>query len=187
MKKATAILFILLFPAFAHNGNSTGKTTEHKACITIPEVALLAIHSDNAGGAEFNSIAPNIAGGSIHFNQSNQSGNWINYSSVINPNRYRKITATITGEVPPGLILKVNVSECRGKSMGDVGQGHRTVKLSNYPTEIISGIGSGYTGKGVENGHHVLYEIEVNNKDFYNNSQKNNTSFDVVFTLTDDN
>jgi hypothetical protein len=187
MKKVVVILFILLFPAFAFNGRSTGNDTEHKMIITIPEVALLAIHSENTDGAEFNSIAPNIAGGSIQFNQSNQTGNWINYSSVINPNHYRKITATITGEIPPGLILKVNVSECRGKSMGEVGQGHRTVQLSNYPAEIISGIGSGYTGKGVENGHQVLYEIEVNNKDFYNHPQKNNTSVDVVFTLTDDN
>jgi hypothetical protein len=187
MKKASVILFIFLFPTLSFKVSSTGNDTEHKMIITIPEVALLAIHSENADGAEFNSIAPNIAGGSIQFDQSNQTGNWINYSSVINPNHYRKITATITGEIPPGLILKVNVSECRGKSMGEVGQGHRTVKLSNYPAEIISGIGSGYTGKGVENGHQVLYEIEINNKEFYSKSQKNNSSVNVVFTLTDDN
>lgn len=187
MKKVAVILFIFLFPIFAINGRSAGNTTGHKACITIPKVALLSIHSDFTDGTEFYSTAPNSAGGSIQFNQPNRSGNWINYSSVINRYQYRKITAKITGEVPQGLIIKLNVSECRGKSMGEVGQGHRSVKLSNNPTEIISGIGSGYTGNGVENGHHVLYDIEVNNKDFYTNSPKNNTSVYVVFTLTDDN
>lgn len=187
MKKVTVILFIFLFPIFSFNGRSTGNNTEHKACITIPEVALLAIHSEFADRTEFYSTAPNIAGGIIQINQPNQSGNWINYSSVINRNHFRKITATITGEIPPGLILKVNVSECRGKSMGEVGQGHRSVKLSNNPTEIISGIGSGFTGNGVENGHQVLYDIEINNKDFYTGSPKNNTSVTVVFTLTDEN
>ena len=187
MKEVAVILFIFLFPTFAFNGSSTGNNTDHKVSVTIPEVALLAIHSDFADGTEFYSTSTNSAGGSIQFNQPNKSGNWINYSSVINRNQHRKITATITGEVPPGLILKLNVSECRGNSMGEVGQGHRSVKLSNNPTEIISGIGSGFTGNGVENGHHVQYEMEVNNKDFYTNSQKNKNSVYVVFTLTDDN
>lgn len=187
VKKTAFILIIFLFPGLAFLGNSTGNRADHKTIITIPEVALLAVHSAITDETEIKSIAKNVAADNIYFNQTIQADCWINYSSVLNRNHHRKITATVSGEILSGMILKINVSDCRGNSIGNVGQGLQQVTLSNSPTEIVSGIGSGFKGTGAFNGHHITYDIEMKDAESYAVSSKINTSVYVIFTLSDDN
>ena len=84
--------------------------------------------------------------------------------------------------------LKVEASGASGTGKGDLGLSSGVVTLSNQPTEIISNIGSCYTGKGVNNGHLLKYKLEFD-KSSVGNSQlfQTETSLNVIYTLTDAN
>ena len=185
IKAGILITFILLM--FTVKSHASGKTTEHKANIFIPDVALLTIEPVENSKNDIIFERPGSSGVRIQFSQKSKSETRINYSSVIHKNQYRRITATIVEEIPEGLIMKLNASGCQGKGTGELGIGHQAVILSNTPADAISGIGSAFTGKGNGTGHIISYELDMSNPDYYDLYNDKQYSFTVMFTLTDDN
>ncbi|HKL34590.1 MAG TPA: hypothetical protein VJ919_18765, partial [Tangfeifania sp.] len=60
------------------------------------------------------------------------------------------------------------------------------VVLSNQPSDVIVDIGSCYTGKGINNGHYLTYKLEKDkSSESYAMLNQQNTSVNVVYTLTD--
>ncbi|MBN1822326.1 MAG: hypothetical protein JW833_16515, partial [Prolixibacteraceae bacterium] len=59
--------------------------------------------------------------------------------------------------------------------------------LSSSSQEVITGIGSSYTGNGSGNGHNLTYALELTSNDDYDELVQGNTSITVTYTLTDDN
>lgn len=160
----------------------------HKLGIDIPEVALLALQSENGSGLNFNSALPNAASQNINMSGEEQSGIWINYSSIVRAGQKRKVTATVVGDIPPGVVLKVKASEGRGEGNGKLGEPLSWVIIKNVPVDVISNIGSCYTGRGVENGHMLSYKIEMDDQtDRYTSLVQSETSLQILYTLTDDN
>lgn len=188
MKFSSAILlliFIALVPVF-----TTGqeRQADHKVNIEIPEVALLGLVSDEASQVNFTVTAPNEAGSPVDFsNASQNNGVWINYTSIIrSQNHRRKVMAMVQGEIPAGVHLFVEASEATGVGKGMLGKPVGKVALSGQATEVISDIGSCFTGKGSSNGHLLSYELEADNSanDFVT-LEHSQTTLHVVYTLTD--
>jgi len=167
---------------------SQNNSAAHKINIEIPEVALLGLVSNGSSNVNIHLQSPVEAGNSIDFSNTHQNENiWVNYSSIIRDNNHRrKIVAFIQGEVPTGIQLKVVASEASGAGKGKLGTSLGTVALTSQPAEIITNIGSCYTGKGTSNGHCLTYKLEYDNSaDNYAQLSQSETSFNVVYTLTD--
>ncbi len=182
------IIFVLLLfngsPLFVFSQN---KSETHSVSLEIPEVALLNLISENQDKMTIASVNPFEAGNFIRNLKLNQSKIWINYSSIINnKNHRRKIVAKIEGETPEGVRIFVKASESVGEGKGKLGTSLGWMSLSNQPAEIISNIGSCYTGKGVNNGHFLTYRLEYDNSSGnYIKLADSETSINIIYTLTD--
>lgn len=180
----SCFIFLVLFSLAARAQESIS----HNMGIDVPEVALLALQTENSFEVSLNATLPNTAGQKIQMNKEKQSGVWINYSSIVRANQKRKVTATVVGEIPEGMILEVLASECRGKGKGKLGEPLSWVALKNGSVDVISNIGSCYTGSGVQNGHSLTYKIELDeDADQYAELTQSETSLQILYTLTDDN
>lgn len=181
---------ILIFVSFLLTGlNCFAQTNsaDHKVNLEIPEVALLGLVSETSTSININTNAPSEAGQSVDFNISAEKGVWLNYSSIVSKSGLtRKIVATVNGEIPSGLVLKVEASEVIGSGKGKLGKTAGSVSLSGTPTDVIVDIGSCYTGKGVSNGHYLTYSLEsdASSNDLAMLAQSH-SSFDVVYTISD--
>ncbi len=90
--------------------------------------------------------------------------------------------------LPKGILLKVQAYNTTEGGAGNPGTPTNEVILSNNPSDIITGIGSCYTGQGIENGPFLKYSIEFD-KTAENYALISSKSYrlDIVYTLTDDN
>jgi hypothetical protein len=144
--------------------------------------------SDGSPDVNFIASSPEEAGNSVTFENVRQTKKiWINYSSIVSGNvPARKIVAAVQGEIPAGVQLTVNASDAIGIGNGKLGHPVGTVRLSNEPTDVIVDIGSCYTGKGVNNGHYLSYQLNFNpTSEKYSQLAQELVSFNVVYTLTD--
>lgn len=171
---------------------SEGQTSQvnHKVNIEIPEVALLGLVSEESGLINLMAEAPGEAGDPISLENIQQEKRvWLNYSSIIrSENHRRKVMAAVQGEIPVGLRLVVEATEASGSGGGMLGKSAGKVYLSSEPVEVITDIGSCFTGKGVNTGHLLSYRLEsennVNNLAALNQNQ---VTLQVLYTLTDNN
>ena len=176
------IIFLLPVCSIAQNNSAN-----HKIGIEIPEVALLGLVSDGAADIQINTLSPKEAGNSIEISNTQNKNIWINYSSILaRKDHKRKIIAMVQGEIPIGIRIKLEASEAVGSGKGETGQPTGIVILSNEPSDVILNIGSCYTGKGLNNGHHLTYKLEIDDSaDEYAQLTHGQTSLNVIYTLTD--
>lgn len=160
-------LFFISFYGFSQGippptGADTN-TNEHNVIINIPEVALLDLEATNGTTVALNPTAPTEAGLALSFPVTNSSI-WLNYSSIVGSNieSSRNVTAQITsGTVPSGTNLKIIVATYTGNGDGLMGTPTAPVFLTNVAQNIITGIGSSYTGNGINNGHNLQYTLDL--------------------------
>jgi len=183
----TIFVFILLFfiPFLNFAQSSSG---DHKLNIDIPETALIGLAEDGSTGHHFSVASPVEAGAAVDLSVPAQNNNiWINYSSIVQANSHnRKIMAMIVGNMPKGIHLIVEAFRATETGKGKLGNPLGAVELSSEPSEIISNIGSCYTGKGVNNGHLILYKLEFDGSlESYADFSQSTANLSVVYTLTD--
>ncbi len=166
------------------------KPASHNINISIPEVALLDLESASSTTISMSAIAPNEAGNAIDFSKAKNSAIWINYSSIIGnsskPNR--KVSAVVNGKIPRGTSLKVYASPYSGNGAGTTGTPVGIVELSETEQDLITDIGSCYTGDGINNGHRLYYNLELDHKDKDAYAQLDfdqTASITVTYTLSD--
>ena len=174
MKFLRYISFFVLIICLRSVAYAGDHEVSHKARVMIPEVAMLALHNGGSQGVQFSVGAPNTAGDQVHLQSVDQSSVWLNYSSVL-------------GNIPEGIALKVKTGQNAQIGIGETGTSNGIIHLSNNPSDIISGIGSCYTGHGINKGQQLTYELEINNDQFYHNNELNDLRLSIVYTLTDDN
>jgi hypothetical protein len=184
VKSITLVFMVSLFPitVFAQFDAS------HQIEIGIPEVALINIASNGNGDMNFSPFSGNEAGSTFVMNKGNKNkSTWLNYSSIKKGNSHsRKVMAALQGELTDGIYLKVTPKIMQNTGGGDVGEADMTVVLTNRPTEVITGIGSCYTGKGVNKGFNLVYELEIDESELdFARLNKTNLTFNVLYTLTD--
>ena len=112
-------------------------------------------------------VAPDEAGTAIADATSNTS--WINYTSVIETGTTNKVTVALTGAtVPAGTTLKVVAAVDAGLGDGSLGTPADEVTLSTTAQDLITAIGSCYTGDGSSSGHQLTYTWSVDAADYAN-------------------
>ncbi len=159
---------------------------QHNVAINVPEIAILDIESTDAPNISFALDASGVEAGDQFIIDEENSDLWINYTSlVIGPSNEKNIT--ITGEVPGvvGLVISVVASPHTGSGGGDFGTPTSVVVPSTTPTNIITGIGSAYTGDGNTNGHNLTYYLDFNGNFEDLNSNDATSTISMTYTITD--
>ena len=187
MKIWRYILIGFISFCFFLKGNSQNNSDSHNLNITIPEVALLGLVSEQGENMNLVANSPLEAGNIVTVDNTKEKSIWINYSSIIKEqNQRRKVVAFVQGNIPSGINIKLEASNYQGSGKGNLGEPSGIISLSNEPSEIIGDIGSCYTGKGANNGHKLTYKLEIDDSaNSYAMLTQQQTSINVVYTLTD--
>jgi hypothetical protein len=105
-------------------------------------------------------VVPSEAGTVIEAVSSNTS--WINYTSIIETGSTNKVSVILSGTaVPAGTTLKVVAAAHAGTGDGTYGTPTTAVTLNQTAQDLITTIGSSYTGSGNTNGHQLTYTWSV--------------------------
>jgi hypothetical protein len=134
----------------------------HTVAINIQEVALLDLEvASGTTAITLEGTAPTEAGLPMTFENANNSDIWINYSSILGKKTSRSVTVSITdGDVPAGLNLTVLAAGDAGKGAGTMGTAKSSaIILSKTAADIITGVGSAYTGDKSGSGHKLTYQL----------------------------
>lgn len=141
-----------------------GKTDAHDIVISIPEVALVDIEASSGTSINLGPAAPTEAGDPVDFSTQINSDLWLNYSSIKSTanDPTRDITVSITnGTLPSGMTLTVTAGADASNGDGTMGSSTGTITLSTSAQNVVTGIGSAYTGDGVNNGHNLVYTLAL--------------------------
>ncbi|MCB0669706.1 MAG: hypothetical protein KDC80_27965, partial [Saprospiraceae bacterium] len=130
------------------------------------------------------------AGNALDFFEEQNSDLWINYSSIVGSKTEpsRDITAQITsGNVPEGLVLSVQASKDAGMGDGEMGRAKEMIRLDDHVQEIITGVGSAYTGNGPSRGHQLTYVLSLDKKEgsYAKIDFDQSNTLAITYTLTD--
>lgn len=177
-KKLTFLFMIVLF--FCKMGKAQdGLTASHTILFTIPHVAMVDIE----GGSSINLglIGPTEAGMGMVGSTTNSSL-WLNYSSTTNPSSSNSVMVKLDATLP-GLDLKVSASSDAGVGLGATGSPASTITLTTSEQNLITNIGTCYTGDGINNGHNITYSLQPNSYYQIEHSSSPGTTT-ITFTIT---
>lgn len=136
----------------------------HDMQLDVPSVAIVDLEAAAGTTIYLGPSAPTEAGEPVNFSSQVNTGIWLNYSSIKSSSQFptRDIEVAITsGPLPNGVQLTVLASPYSGSGDGTMGTPTGPVTLSNAPQVLINGIGSCYTGDGVNNGHNLIYTLSL--------------------------
>lgn len=163
--------------------DSATDSDSHDVEITVSEVANLRVYEGTT--VQVSIEGPDSAGDSPKISYTNADSNYLQYSSVVVTGLTRKITGAITGAttVPDGVALRVTPTTAAGNNFGAVGSAAGTaVTLSSTAQDIVTGIGSGYTGTLPTDGAKLIYSITLTPEDL---KATGTTTVEVTYTLTE--
>lgn len=173
MKFIKSIVFILIQTACFAQSSATATLS-----LTLPDVAYIKLAPDNSV-INLTSIVPTSNGGPLTFTSNNSK--YINFTSAVASGVNRTITVQITsGSLPSGMSLKLTVSRAGG-GMGQLGTNITSINLTSNQENIITGIGSAYTGQGFGFGYNLSYELVISD---YSQLRAGSTSLTITFTIT---
>lgn len=175
MTKAISILILILGHStlMAQLGQFTGE-------FTLPEIALIRIEPDNSD-ITLTLDAPSEAG-AMNLSTVSYAAKRIIYTSALPLLSTRKITAEKTfGTIPAGTKFYLIVSNSSTGS-GELGTGLGEIEIPDTgQVDIISNIGSSFTGTGTSAGHAIDYKLSVTNMSQLRSS--NSESIGITFTI----
>jgi len=153
------------------------------ASFELQEIALLDMKPSNTN-VTLALVAPKDSGEKAGIIMANNS-KWLNFTSAIRKGASaRNVTVKIDGgNIPKGLLLKLNTAPCQGRGKGVLGNNVHVITLSHRSQSIVQNIGGAYTGNGVGNGYKLTYFLEIQN---YNDLDINaSETISVSLTLSD--
>ncbi|MFZ3273290.1 MAG: hypothetical protein WA143_03355 [Lutibacter sp.] len=154
---------VIVLSANASFAQADSKIAAHLVTISIPEVALLDLEAPSTAITLAGTLPLNAeAGLPITFGaEATNSTIWMNYSSIVKGALSRNVSVAITdGSVPAGLKLTVLASAASGDGAGTKGDASTVLTLSGDLQSIITGIGSTWTGDGVNKGRNLTYTLD---------------------------
>jgi hypothetical protein len=177
------VQFITALLIIAFNGSASAQAS-HQVVISIPRIALIGIAG--ADNDQFRIGQGQEAGHKIEITQNRISGIWLNYTSTVSAdNRNHKVMAAMSGSLPDALQIMLEASPFTGSGKGKTGIPSGSKILSGQPVEIISEIGSCFTGKGVNNGHELTYTLQWKNEEDLSGLYVGNSSVEIVYTISE--
>ena len=173
--------------SFAQSGDNT--TDSHDVTIDIPEVALLDIEAAGSKSITLTPTIPTEAGLALDLSSATDNSLWLNYSSIIGSTTrpLRKVTVEIeSGTVPGGIDIKVLAGNYSGGGEGTTGTAGAALTLSSAAQDIITDIGSCYTGNGTSNGHQLNYSLEFSSGNYGNlDFDEDDALLSIKYTLVE--
>lgn len=191
MKSIKSFITFLGFCLITHFTIGQDKKFEsHDLNLSLPEVAILDLELNP--GVKYISLqasVPTEAGLEISFAKAKSNDLWLNYSSItvskFDPNR--SISVYFKGQLPFGTVLYLEADKDASRGDGAMGNPTGLISLSDFPQDIITGIGSAYTGDGVGRGHNLSYSLSLSqDKGAYSLLDADqNSTITVIFTISD--
>ncbi|WP_304232216.1 hypothetical protein [Jiulongibacter sediminis] len=179
----TALVVGVMTLAHAQDSNSDN----HQITVVVPNIALLDIEPGTAATRNFSSTfeqpTPLEAGEKID-NPDDNTDLWINYSSILPTAVASRKVNVKASALPEGVTIKVTAGAAAAGGAGTKGTSAGEITLSTSDQEIISGIGSVYTGTGISKGHQLTYAFEADDAD-YADLEAKSTAVTVTYTLVD--
>lgn len=160
-------------------------TAEMSISLNIPAIALLdfVVNGSQIITYGYSNSAPNQVEQIITPTTSDHT--WLHYSSIVESGMTNYITAHMSsGSLPADVSLNVLVGPDAGAGEGMKGTSIGQITLSSYPQNIITNIGSCYTGTGLNNGHHLTYIWENPESFNYRFYYENGNFIAVTYTIT---
>ncbi len=187
MKKASLLFsFVAVFGISSLYAQGDSESQTHTVAISIPNIAILDIETTADEDVTFNLDATGLEAGEEFVIDEENADLWINYTSILGASGNQRSITVESTSVPSitGLTLKVIASSHSGNGGGTIGTPTAVVTPSLVPTNVITGIGSAFTGNGNSNGHNLTYYLDFTG-DF---SDLNATAIPVIamtYTITD--
>lgn len=160
MRKSTLSLAMSL-AALAFSANISAQDTNtdnHTITISVPEVALVDIEPAANKNITLGFTAPTEAGLPVTPTGADNTL-WLNYSSIKSVADPTRNVSVNLNAVIPGIDISVTAAAATGTGGGTLGTPSAPLILNAAGQTIISGIGSAYTGDGVNNGHNLTYAL----------------------------
>lgn len=166
-----------------------GLTDAHTVNLAVPEVALVDIESAGSTTLSLGPTHNGEAGTAVDFSGATDNSLWLNYSSIKSTaDATRNIGVAITaGTVPTGMTLQVlAAADAANGSGGTLGTASAALTLSGSSQNIITAIGSAYTGDGATAGHQLTYTLSLTNAAGYADLDSDaDVALTVTYTITD--
>jgi len=160
----------------------------HNVAISIPQIAILDIETSGDANVSFAVSADGLEAGSALVIDEENSDLWINYTSVVQGQASVRTVTVETGTQETtiaGLVLKVEASAHSGSGGGQYGTPTAIVTPTDLPQNIITGIGSSFTGNGASNGHNLTYHLDFTGNFEDLNLDDANMTIEMTYTITD--
>ncbi len=159
-------------------------TASHDITINVSEVALLGL--DDTSPLIFGIGAPTTAGEAFSVTQPPDAVKYLQYTSIVEEGKTRKITAQLGSDMPEGLVLEINATSA--ENCGDLGSAEARLDLTTDDSmDIVTGIGSGYTGAAADSdGVKLQYGLKtVECEEACDVVPMSGTSITITYTLTE--
>ena len=193
MKKLSLALIIVLGVSLSFNAAGqevraseriiNRQEAKHNLNIEIEAHALVGLSSNQA--INLKPVAPTKAGEGLDFSQASDESIYLQYSSI-KASKDKKITVLMTDNLPEGVSVQLEVGNAEG-GKGQLGSPYNgKLILDGDATDLISEIGSCYTGTGATDGHQLKYTLIMSDDASYGDLIAKKYVNEVTYTITDD-
>lgn len=153
--------------------------------ITLPSVALLDLLPNGTPNISLNMTAPTEAGRPLVAGSS-VATNWLILSSAVASGGSRRIDGVISGTMPTGIRIRVDVSPYTGSGAGlnsTTGYVTGNVFLATSAVTFIQNIKGAYSGTTYgSNGYKLTYSLDIQN---YAQLRSESKTVTVQYTMID--
>jgi len=182
LKKAILLVIIFLFGVYVVSAQDN-RSASHTITILPPPMAMLQVESSTQVALTNNHQLQTT----FERNNKRASSTKMTISSVViqNTNTTRYIYAQITrGNLPVGMQLKLQTVNQNQNAGEESGKTIQELVLSNYAKNVISGMGTCFTGNGNNAGFDLKYSVAqaTNQQTNYINAQN---ALTVTYTFSD--
>lgn len=181
MKKV--IFGAVLVALFVIETKADGLTDSHTVTIKVPEVALVDVEPAASKNVVLTYTAPTEAG--LALTGATNSTLWLNYSSIKSSANPTRTVSVKVDQVILGINLKVSAAADAGGGAGTKGTpAGAALTLTTSDQQLITGIGSCYTGDGANSGHNLTYEVDLSGTYADLEADAAGTALTVTYTIS---
>lgn len=187
MKKSRLIFTVFTVFAFLVANAQDSGTDSHDITISVPAVALVDIEPSANNSITMAFVAPTEAGLPLT-NPTDNTALWLNYSSIIDGDNPDRTISVQVDAVYLGADILVEAAVYAGNGEGTMGTPSAQLTLTGIAQNIITGIGSAYTGDGANNGHNLTYSLVASGAGTANYADLEadaGTDVTVTYTISD--